>query len=137
LLSLTYVSSASTLLDSPQLVEMLVDWRPKNHALGLTGLLLYRGGNIMQALEGPDEAVDSTFETISRDPRHHGVITLLREPISERAFPDWSMGFRDLGPEAGETEGFNPFLQRQAEPAPSTSESSAHRLLALFKKSMR
>jgi hypothetical protein len=138
LLSLTYVSSASTLFDTAQLVEMLADWRAKNTELGLTGMLLYRGGNVMQALEGLDETVDAMFDTISRDSRHRDVITLLREPISERAFPDWSMGFRDLSlEEAGETDGFNPFLQRQAAPAPGTSESSAHRLLTLFKKSVR
>jgi hypothetical protein len=71
---------------------MLATIRPKNETLCLTGMLLYSGGNIIQTLDGPDEAVDTTFASIVRDPRHRGVFTLLRERIDERAFPDWTMG---------------------------------------------
>lgn len=138
LLSLTYVSSASELLDVPQLRDMLAAWRPKNAALGLTGLLLYSGGNIIQTLEGPDEAVDSTFGTIRDDPRHRGVLTVLRDPTVERAFPDWSMGFRHLSAdEIRETDGFNPFLQQPAGRELGASATSAYQLLKLFKENMR
>ena len=142
MLSLTYVSSASDLVEVPTLLELLADWRVNNHAMDLSGMLLYSGGNIIQALEGPDEAVEEMFGTIGADPRHTDVIPILREPITERAFPDWSMGFRHVTPEQVEaTEGFNPFLQQLPAASPGTSEDAAatsvYRLMTLFKRSMR
>jgi hypothetical protein len=138
LLSLTYVSSASELLDADQLRELLSAVRPKNDALGLTGMLLYSGGNIIQTLEGPDATVDSTFQTIRRDPRHRGVFEVVREQISARAFPDWSMGFRNLSDEeVRETEGLTSFLQQPAGQDLGDVAGSAHLLLQLFKQNMR
>lgn len=138
MLSLTYVSSASELLEPARLSEMLTDWRPRNTSLGLTGCLLYSEGNIIQTLEGPAAAVDAMYGTILDDPRHRGVLMLLREPAVERAFPDWSMGFRHLSPEEVSTvEGFNPFLEQPAGaemPGPATS---AHHLMKVFKDNMR
>jgi hypothetical protein len=138
LLTLTYVSSATELFDAATLHEQLVSWRPRNHALGLSGMLLYSGGNIIQALEGPGPAVEATFAAICADPRHRGVLELLREPIAERAFPDWSMGFRDVGPSGvAKPDGFTPFLQQPHHPAPDVSAGAAYQLLTLFRKSMR
>lgn len=138
MLSLTYASSADELLDASQLLEMLEAIRPKNQALGLTGMLLYSGGNIIQTLEGPDEAVDSTFEVILRDPRHRGVLTVLREPISERAFADWSMGFRNLSADqVREIDGLTSFLQQTPGSELDASASSAYHLLTVFKQNMR
>ena len=138
MLSLTYVSSATEMFSATQLTEMLTEWRAKNHELGLTGMLLYSGGNIIQALEGPEEAVDSLFETIRADTRHRGLLILLREPTSERAFPDWSMGFRSFGREEMQsTDGFNPFMEPRSRGTQDVSASSAHQLLELFRSSMR
>lgn len=138
MLSLTYYSSATELLDVPALREMLAQIRPKNEALGLTGMLLYSGGNNIQTLEGPDEVVDTTFAAILADPRHRGVFTVLRETVSERAFPDWSMGFRNLSPEeVRETEGFTSFLQQPAGQDLGDSAGAAYTLLRAFKQNMR
>lgn len=138
MLSLTYVSSARTLLDAPQLRALLADIRPKNQALGLTGMLLYSGGNIIQVLEGPDEVVELTFTTIAADSRHRGLMVLLRDPITARAFPDWSMGFRHLDPEEVEqTPGLTSFLQRPAGADLGPATNATHRLLELFRSNMR
>lgn len=138
LLSLTYVSSASETLEVPRLREMLAAWRPSNAARGLSGMLLYSGGNIIQTLEGPSQAVDAAYDTIAADPRHHGVLTLVREPVEVREFPDWSMGFRHLSrDEMRTTVGFNPFLQQQPALGSPEVESSAQRLLTLFRENMR
>lgn len=96
MLSLTYLSSATTLFDEQQLTDLLADSRPRNEERGLTGLLLYADGNFAQVLEGPDEAVERTFASISADRRHHGLIVALRDQVEQRAFPDWSMGFRAM-----------------------------------------
>ena len=138
LLSLTYVSSATELLEMPALLDMLAAIRPKNEALGLSGLLLYSGGNIIQVLEGPEDAVESTFETIVDDPRHKDVIVMLRDPIEERAFPDWSMGFRHLGPsDVRRAAGLSTFLQEPLATELGDRAEPAFYLLQLFKETVR
>ena len=96
MLSLTYVSSTKELLSVPELVELLESVRPKNDELELTGMLLYSGGNVIQTLEGPDEAVLRVFASIEDDPRHTGIRVLKREQVETRTYPRWSMGFRNL-----------------------------------------
>jgi hypothetical protein len=103
-----YVSSSEGFFGAKDLEEILLVSRRKNARLGITGILLYRGGNIMQVLEGEAEAVDQLFETIRRDPRHKGVIKLIDREIERRDFEFWSMDFRDLSdyePGPGEESG--------------------------------
>ena len=93
---LTYVSTATSLLSVPQLVDMLDEIRPRNEDRGLTGMLLYSGGNIIQALEGQQAAVERVFQAILRDARHRDVTVLERGDVADRSFPHWSMGFRHV-----------------------------------------
>lgn len=112
MLSLTYLSSASSRMDEDQLAGLLATVRLKNEALGITGVLLYADGNFIQTIEGPEAAIEATFARIAVDPRHRGVLVGLREQIDERRFPDWSMGFRSLTPqEAAELPGYNDYLE--------------------------
>ena len=111
LISLTYLSTATEALDETELRELLDTVREKNHALGLTGMLLYAGGHFIQTLEGPEDVVDATFTRIEHDRRHRNLIVALREQIAARAFPDWSMGFETLdAEEAAQLPGFNDYL---------------------------
>jgi len=64
---------------------------------GITGMLLYSGGNFLQVLEGDEAQVRATYERICRDPRHRNVSKLTEEQVPERHFSDWSMGYRQLG----------------------------------------
>lgn len=107
LISLVYASSAVTPLDDHQLGRLLDASRAKNAALDVTGMLLYRDGNFMQALEGDEDVVLELERRIRYDRRHRGVLRLLKRPIVEREFPEWSMGFRRLGKQLrvpGETD---------------------------------
>lgn len=70
--------------------------RINNTSKGITGLLLYRDGSFAQFLEGPADAVDALYDKIERDPRHHGVIRVLRQSVTKRDFREWTMAFRDL-----------------------------------------
>lgn len=79
--------------------DILERSRRNNEAADLTGLLLFSSGSFMQALEGPHDALQAAFERIEKDPRHHGLITLLDREVPARAFPDWSMGWQHLSPE--------------------------------------
>ena len=107
LISLVYASSAVSPLDDHQLAQLLDASRANNAALDVTGMLLYRDGNFMQALEGEEEVVLGLERRIRNDPRHRGVLRLLKRPIVEREFPEWSMGFRRPGKQLripGETD---------------------------------
>lgn len=96
LLSLVYTSSAVRPFADDELDVLLQSSRTHNHALGITGLLLHRGGEFIQILEGERDEVEQLMERIDRDPRHHDVRVLLREPVHERRFGDWSMGYESL-----------------------------------------
>ena len=96
LLSLTYTSSVTRLLSVGQLVELIEQIRPTNERLGVTGLLLYSGGNVVQSLEGEAGVVEDLFGVIGVDPRHADVRVVDRRYVEERAFASWSMGFRNI-----------------------------------------
>jgi len=124
MISLTYLSTATSPYSTTELGELLAAVREKNHAVGLTGMLLYAGGHFIQTLEGDEDAVDATFSRIRRDTQHRNICVALREEIESRAFPDWSMGFESVSAEeASELPGFNDYLDASA-----TTEESGKRL---------
>ena len=96
MITLVYVSSAVQLMSPAELIELLRISRERNRVAQITGLLLYRDGNFMQVLEGEEQGVDTLQERIRRDPRHRGMICLLRQRLLVRSFGDWNMGFRNL-----------------------------------------
>jgi hypothetical protein len=117
-------------------VELLKRSVQRNGQASVTGLLLYKDGCFMQALEGEESVVVSLFSKISRDPRHHHVIPLIHEPIEQRYFPDSAMAFRDLdAAELRNLPGYSEFLN-----TPLNGELSAQdiptskRLLLFFKQ---
>jgi len=112
MLSLIYVSTSVKLLNDEELLDILKVSRENNSSRDVTGLLLYKGGNFMQVLEGPDDVVEAVFETIKADSRHKDVIVLAREQISNRQFPAWEMAFQNLdNPEVKNEPGYSQFLQ--------------------------
>ncbi|HEU0069742.1 MAG TPA: BLUF domain-containing protein [Alphaproteobacteria bacterium] len=122
--SVIYVSAATIAFTRSDLVELLERSRQRNARDGISGLLLHRGGNFIQALEGPPEAVEATYRRIAADPRHGGLITLLRRTIPAREFGDWAMGFENISAEAGDAlPGFSNFLQEFDRRAPSVDDS--------------
>ena len=67
---LTYFSSAARLFGQSDLKRLLEISRLKNARIGITGLLLYRDGHFLQYLEGPEDAVQATYDRIGLDTRH-------------------------------------------------------------------
>jgi len=134
--SLTYVSSATTHLRRQDLRRLLDQSKTTNQGAGVTGMLLYKDGNFMQVLEGEAAVVRGAYAKIGRDGRHHGLITLLQGPIEERAFPTWSMGFKDLTNAPGSLEdGYNEFMNLSFTGAEfSDNPTQAQALLRLFKQ---
>jgi Sensors of blue-light using FAD len=93
---LIYASTAVRRMSQPELLAILERARETNTRLGLTGMLLHAEGHFFQVLEGDADAVEPLFAKISSDPRHEKVVLIVREPISERAFKEWSMGFASV-----------------------------------------
>ena len=107
--NLVYGSTASRRFSDDELFEMLVHWRETNARLGITGLLLYKEGAFIQALEGDEQTVRAMYAAIREDTRHCQVFTIQAMPIPKRQFPDWSMGFKNLHHlEAPAIPGYNP-----------------------------
>ena len=132
---LVYASTATELLPSRELLELLRQARDHNATMGITGLLLYKKGIFMQALEGDETAVRALYAKIGRDARHHHVSTLLAIPTTERQFPQWSMGFKSIGElPVGPVLGYDPapHLPQLPSDEPPWKESMATRLLAGF-----
>jgi hypothetical protein len=78
---IVYASSALQLFTKPELQTLLEKARQNNAKLNVTGMLLYKDGNFMQALEGDMEVVTKLAGTIERDLRHKGVL-ILSAPMS-------------------------------------------------------
>ena len=91
LYSLVYVSTAANMLSHESLSSLSEEASARNDSLGVTGLLLYSGGNFMQCLEGSKDAIDILMKSINSDPRHFGLIVLWEDEISNREFVDWGM----------------------------------------------
>jgi hypothetical protein len=112
LISLLYVSTAVKLMSNEELLELLHVSHKNNASKNLTGMLVYKGGNFMQVLEGPEEDVMNAFQKIEQDERHKDVLILLKEPIVERQFADWKMAFVNMDDESIKNEpAFSEFLQ--------------------------
>ena len=108
---LVYVSSGVKAFSDEELVQLLEKSRLNNYSLGITGMFLYRDGDFMQALEGPEDKVRRLSATIAKDPRHKDILTLFEGRSERREFPDWSMGFQDLSAlNLRELPGYTTFL---------------------------
>jgi hypothetical protein len=135
---LVYVSSVVTPFSADELSALLAISHRNNTAMGITGMLLYKDGNVMQVLEGEEGAVRKLYATIADDSRHRGLLTLTQGPLAERQFPDWSMGFRDLTAADGSAApGYNEFLNTPLTGREfSSNPTRCQKLLTTFKKSM-
>jgi hypothetical protein len=93
LFRLVYVSHASHEMTDPELIALLDQSRSWNQTVGITGALAYHDQSFLQVLEGPAHEVIGLFGRICLDRRNHGQVTIFREPVAERLFGDWSMGW--------------------------------------------
>nr|WP_269106553.1 BLUF domain-containing protein [Massilia sp. TS11] len=132
---LVYLSSATRELTKSELLDLLEAARENNARLGITGLLLYKGGNFMQVLEGEPEAVRTLYRKIVRDARHTGPMLIIEEPADTRFFEGWGMGFRDLDdPELHNTPGYSHYMNLGRDRSPTRADhSGVHELIEMFR----
>lgn len=111
LIHLIYNSAATQAMSPSELAALLEQARNKNAAAGITGMLLHVDGCFFQVLEGPAAAVEAVVAQIAADPRHTRMTTIIKEPLAQRAFGEWTMGFAQMtAEELGPLEGLNDFF---------------------------
>ena len=129
-----YASVATQDFGAPQLTELLNKARVANEGVGLTGMLLHSDsdGSFFQVLEGEPAAIDRLLQKLQLDKRHSHLTIIIREPIAERAFADWSMGFASVSPEKlRKIPGLNDFF-KEGSCFTQLDSGRAKKLLAAF-----
>lgn len=138
LINLIYASSAVHQMGDEELLEILKKSRENNARLGVTGMLLYRGGNFLQVLEGERTVVTELYQQIAKDRRHHQVSKLVERPVQERGFALWSMGFKNLdGADLTTLPGYTQFLDISFDSDQFRDVGFAYTFLNVFKDGMR
>ncbi|OAN67182.1 BLUF domain-containing protein [Sphingomonas sp. TDK1] len=99
MLQLVYVSSANPAIPCPT-QDILTISRRNNARDRITGLLYADAGRFLQALEGPEDAVEAAYARIRQDPRHGAIVLLSRQVVDRRAFGHWEMAHRAPGADA-------------------------------------
>lgn len=134
LIHLIYASTATREFSEEDLLQLLGNARAKNEGLRLTGMLLHTDNNFFQILEGEPEVVDQMFQHISQDERHTKVVSIIREPISQRSFGEWTMGFAPItSNDLQEISGLNDFFSGGSSFS-QLNAGRAKKLLAAFKQ---
>ena len=132
---IVYVSFSSKPLNESELKALLKVIRKKNKAHGITGLLLYNNSTFIQVIEGLEDTLHQVFEKIKKDNRHTNVVILLEEPIQERTFPDWYMGFQQIkDDQTRNIKGFSDFMNDSDSTLLKGSTEEVMHLLTSFKK---
>jgi hypothetical protein len=132
---LSYASTQTGPLSALDLISLLKQARQSNKQQNITGVLLHRDDSFLQVIEGEKQAVLNLFEVIKKDPRHKRVEVLSEDPIEEREFSDWQMGFLELDDvDVRLLPGFSNFLNETDSPRTLLKNlSHTERLMLLFK----
>lgn len=129
---LIYTSAAAPGVAPTGLKTILQVARRKNAQRSVTGMLLYTSGSFFQVLEGDDATLTELFAIIASDPRHTGVTKIIHEPIAQRVFGDWTMGFAEVAPsDLASIEGLSDFFQR-GETLANLQAGRAKKMLSAF-----
>ncbi|MEO8384852.1 MAG: BLUF domain-containing protein [Betaproteobacteria bacterium] len=134
--SLVYTSLATVPFPHHDLFDLLEKARATNQTLDVTGMLLYKDGAFMQALEGEEAVVEKLADKISHDPHHTSYFVCSRQHLDRRQFPDWSMGFADLDAAAAgaNTAGYSDFMRQPlTREAIERDPTIVNRLLLMFR----
>lgn len=65
--------------------------RHRNEIDGITGVLLFSGCHYLQVLEGTADRLEELVLRLARDPRHSDIKIVVRDTITHRRYPSWSM----------------------------------------------
>ena len=116
------------------LSQLLDECRERNANVEVTGMLLFREQTFFQILEGDRAVVDALFEKLALDKRHTRVTKIIVEPIEQRSFAEWTMGYSKITTkELAEIPSLNDFFAKGMSYL-ELGEGRAKTLLAAFKE---
>jgi hypothetical protein len=95
LMHVIYIGAAAPDISEQDTAELLKEARKTNRKNDVSGMMLYVGGRLLLLLEGEAHKVDAAFKEVA--PKRE-LRAILREPVAEREFPDWIMGFEAVAP---------------------------------------
>lgn len=102
LIQLVYISRSTFVPEKltggiqPNIARILLKSRANNEKNGLVGVLYFGDNNFFQCLEGEQAAVETLYEKLLLDPRHKDLKTIVKKPIDELSFTNWSMKYVPL-----------------------------------------
>ncbi len=130
-----YCSASTSGAFSPaDLTALLAECRQKNAKAGLTGMLLYSEGTFFQVLEGDRPVVEKLLDKLTHDKRHARLTKIVLEPIAQRAFSDWTMGYAKVTrQQLADIPGLSDFFAR-GQSYMDLGEGRAKTLLNAFKE---
>ena len=97
MLQLVYISTARGPITPALCADILYSSRANNDRAGISGLLVAGDKRLLQALEGPTDAVRATYARIVADPRHHACVLIGEAYVDEPRFGTWAMGYSGGG----------------------------------------
>lgn len=77
--------------DASVLDDILTISRVRNGQDDITGTLICRADMYLQLIEGPDAAIQATYQRIKSDDRHLEMNLLVSRLVIDRLFPKWAM----------------------------------------------
>lgn len=131
---LIYTSSATPALNDFALREIAQSSSYNNQQLGITGLLLFHEGSIMQILEGDEMSVYSLYGKVMRDNRHTGCMILSTRESQQREFSNWFMGYKNVSSSSGVDTLFNLNKRNLATIMPRTPSEELETLTQTYAK---
>lgn len=96
---LVYTSVRTPKCDQAAIENILASCKKNNPSRKVTGILVHSDRRFLQYIEGAKEDLLSLYELIKADDRHTALNQRDFQPIEQRIFPSWHMGYRDLAKE--------------------------------------
>lgn len=96
LYQLIYTSKRKEICDDREIQNILDSCKRNNSTKDITGILLHSENNFIQYLEGEADTIKELYDLIKKDDRHERAIMISFGPITERVFPSWEMGYKDV-----------------------------------------
>ncbi len=91
-----YSSKASFDLSKEELNALISEARYNNNKNQVTGILLYMNNTFLQYIEGPEKNIDTLYNKILKDDRHHSLSILESGLKPIRQYEDWTMLFKKV-----------------------------------------
>lgn len=97
---LVYTSFRKPVCNEEEIQNILAACKRNNPGRGVTGILLHSSSRFIQYMEGTQQNVQELYELIKKDTRHTSINRRSFEPIPDRIFPSWEMGYKDMETES-------------------------------------